>query len=235
MTNFESCSRAIQCQGQLLLLHPKGVIYWPEDHILFAADVHVGKEHRFGRAGIPIPGGISEATLVSLFSLAEEAGAKRLIILGDFMHSAPLSSESWLDELSRLLDSNANLAVEVVAGNHDKLSGQTIIDSRVTWHQTSLTIDPFVLKHEPYKDDNGFVLCGHVHPAWRLKQSRRASLKTPAFWFTKDYAVLPAFGHFTGGVVVDANLKEDSIYMIGENSVVKVPLDRTHPKRQTKA
>lgn len=235
MTNFESCSLNIECQGQSLLLHPKGVIYWPEKHILFAADVHVGKEHRFGRAGIPIPGGISEATLGSLFSLAEEASAKRLIILGDFMHSAPLSSESWLAELSRLLDANTHLAVEVVAGNHDKLSGQPTIDPRIEWHQTSLTINPFVLKHEPGQDNEGFVLCGHVHPAWRLKQSRRASLKTPAFWFTKDFAVLPAFGHFTGGVVVDANLEQDSIYMLGENSVVKVPLDRIHPKNRTRA
>lgn len=224
MDSFETSSLAIECQSQSLLLHPKGVIYWPEEKILFAADVHVGKEHRFGRAGIPIPGGISEATLNSLFSLATSAGATRLIILGDFMHSAPLSGESWLSELSRLMDLHAHIHVEIVAGNHDKVTGQTLVDSRIHWHQTYLSISPFVLQHEPDKNSEGFVLCGHLHPAWRLKQSRRASLKAPAFWFTKDFAVLPAFGHFTGGVVVDANLKEDSIYMTGEDCVINVPL-----------
>jgi len=226
MNVFETQSLKIRCQDQILLLHPKGAIFWPKEKIVFAADIHVGKEHRFGRAGIPIPGGISEATLVSLFTLAADSGANRMIILGDFMHSAPLAGESWLVALSNQLSAHSQLAVEIVAGNHDKLSGQALVDSRVIWHKKPLSITPFVLKHEPDPDPNGFVLAGHLHPAWRLKQSRRSSLKAPAFWFTDSYAVLPAFGHFTGGVVVNANAKTDSIYMIGEECVVKVPLLR---------
>lgn len=224
MNSFDTCALTIHSQGESLRLHPKGVIHWPERDVLFAADIHVGKEHRFGRAGIPIPGGISEATLASLFSLAMEADASRLIILGDFMHSSPRNEESWLNVLSQLLDKYSELSVEVVAGNHDTLRGQTHIDSRVCWHQESLLMSPFVLMHEPCKDTNGYVLSGHLHPAWRIKQSRRAGLKAPAFWFTKDFAVLPAFGHFTGGVVVNANPKEDSIYMTGEDCVINVPI-----------
>jgi len=202
------------------------MIYWPAQEIVFAADIHVGKEHCFGRAGIAIPGGISEATLDSLFTLAAGSGATRMIVLGDFMHSAPLASESWLGALSDQLDTHTNLTVEIVAGNHDKLVGQALVDPRILWHSKPLSIAPFVLKHEPDTDPNGFVLAGHLHPAWRLKQSRRSSLKAPAYWFTDSYAVLPAFGQFTGGVVVKANAKTDSIYMTGEECVVKVPLHR---------
>ncbi len=220
----------MQCQGETLLLHPQGVIYWPAQNILFAADIHVGKEHCFGRAGIAIPGGISEATLSSLFALALAAGSTRLMVLGDFMHSAPLPDESWLSSLSQLLDSYPAITLEIIVGNHDKPQGQTLIDDRVLWHQRALLIPPYILKHEPGFDERGFVLAGHLHPAWRLKKSRRTSLKAPAFWFTPTYAVLPAFGEFTGGVVVDAHSKTDSIYMIGQDCVVNIPLSKTTKK-----
>ena len=230
MNRFEQHCVSMQCQGETLLLHPQGVIYWPAQNILFAADVHVGKEHCFGRAGIPIPGGISEATLSSLFSLALTAGSTRLIVLGDFMHSAPLPDESWLSSLRQLLDTHPAITLEIVVGNHDKPQGQTFIDNRVLWHQRTLLIPPYVLKHEPGSDERGFVLAGHLHPAWRLKKNRRTSLKAPAFWFTSKYAVLPAFGEFTGGVVVDANSKTDSIYMIGQDCVVNIPLSKSAKK-----
>ena len=223
MSSFSAESLHINCQGETLLLHPERAIYWPAQRILFVADVHVGKEHRFGRAGVAIPGGISEDVLIKLFALCERASAKRLIVLGDFMHSTPMQGESWLTMLSQLLDKHPNFSMDIVAGNHDRASGQAMIDKRVTWHEEKLALPPFHLKHEPDDESLQFVLCGHLHPAWRISQSRRSSIKAPIFWFRKNYAVLPAFGDFTGGVVVDANESSDSIYMIGPNCVIKVP------------
>jgi len=234
MSSFRSESLPIDCQGEVLLLHPERAIFWPSKHTLFVADVHVGKEHRFGRAGVAIPGGISEDVLTKLFALCRRADAKRLIVLGDFMHSIPNCDESWLTMLSDLLDSHPHLSMDIVAGNHDRVAGQTMIDKRVTWHKEELHIAPFHLKHEPDDQSGRFVLCGHLHPAWRMSQSRRSGIRSPIFWFRENYAVLPAFGDFTGGVVVDANSQTDTIYMVGPDCVIKVPATKSKVFRRSR-
>ena len=223
MRSFSNESLEIECQGETLLLHPERALYWPAQETLFVADVHVGKEHRFGRAGIAIPGGISDTVLTKLFKLCERCSAKRLIVLGDFMHSVPMADESWLATLSQLLDKHAYLSVEIIAGNHDRLAGQLLTDPRIVWHAEELQLQPFLLRHEPQVLNNEFILAGHIHPAWRLSQSRRSTIKAPIFWFREHYAVLPAFGDFTGGVLVDAKQATDTIYMVGTDCVIQVP------------
>lgn len=213
--------------GENFLLHPERVMYWPAQQILFAADVHVGKEQVFARHGIAIPGGISESTLQQLFFLAKESCAKRLIVLGDFMHNIPTASESWLGELSLLLDQHPDLCVEVVAGNHDRKAGRLLTDKRLVWYSSSLTIAGLVLHHEPCEESQGYVLCGHLHPAYRLGSKRRAGVRAPVFWFREHYAVLPAFGEFTGGVIIEPDLHTDALYMTGPDCVMKVPVVNT--------
>ncbi len=214
------------------LLHAERVMYWPEKHILFAADVHVGKEHVFARQGIAIPSGISESTLRRLFALANSSGAQRLIVLGDFMHNIPTASESWLTELSQLLDQHPHIAVEVVAGNHDRESGRGVTDARLTWHAGSLLIDDLALHHEPCRDSRGYVLCGHLHPAWRLGNARRGGIRAPVFWFQEHCAILPAFGEFTGGMIIEPDADTDSLYMTGPDCVMKVPVGSGNTARK---
>lgn len=198
-------------------------MYWPSQKILFAADVHVGKEHVFARYGIAIPGGISESTLQRLFKLAHGSGAERLIVLGDFMHNVPYATESWLSELSNLMDQHPTLNIDVIAGNHDKKAGRKLTDARIKWHAYSLEIGGLVLHHEPCKDPRGYVLCGHLHPAYRIGNSRRSGVRAPVFWFREHCAVLPAFGEFTGGVIIRPEGKGDALYMTGPDCVIAIP------------
>jgi len=224
MTAFISNTLELICAEEILQLHCEHAVYWPAQKTLLVADVHVGKEHRFGRGGVPIPGGISEQTLDNLFTLCQLSGAERIIVLGDFMHSIPTVNESWLEHLSTLLNENTQLCFDIVAGNHDKPEGREMVDSRIHWHDSSLQAFPFVFKHEPEKDPSGYVLSGHLHPAWRISRSRRSGLKAPAFWFREHYAVLPAYGPFTGGMIVKPDRKKDSIYMAGSEAVINIPL-----------
>lgn len=198
-------------------------MYWPSQNILFAADVHAGKEHVFARHGIAIPGGISESVLQRLFKLTGESGAERIIVLGDFMHHIPHTSESWLSELSSLLDHHPALQVDVVAGNHDKEAGRKMTDARLTWHENPLQINDIVLHHEPCADPRGYVLCGHLHPTYRLGSNRRNTVRAPVFWFREHSAVLPAFGEFTGGVIIKPDAKKDALYMTGPECVIAIP------------
>jgi len=222
MSRFEQRSINIDCCGESLLLLPERAIFWPRLSTLFVADVHVGKEHVFGRSGIAIPGGISERTLNQLFAIVDQSCAQRLIVLGDFLHAMPRRSERWLSTLSANLDQRKSLSMMIVAGNHDKPAGRQLIDKRIAWRAESVVEPPFVLQHVPGSDPKGYVLAGHLHPVWRIGRARRSTLRAPAFWFSQTGAVLPAFSEFTGGQMIKPD-PEDQIYMTGPDCVIPVP------------
>lgn len=223
MQEFLNRCHCIQCCDEQLYLHHERAIYWPGQRSLLVADVHFGKEHVFGRAGIAIPGGISQLNLDRLSRLVEATGAERLFILGDFMHAAPTARECWLLSLSQFLDQHGELAVQVITGNHDHRAGRQLVDPRISWLSASLVISPFVLQHEPADDARGYLLSGHLHPAFRLRagaaRGRGESLRAPAFWFRKQHAVLPAFGDFTGGHAIKP-ASGDHIYLCGPDCVL---------------
>jgi len=154
--------------------------------------------------------------------LVDQSAAERLIVLGDFLHAIPLTSETWMTTLSQELDLRASLDMRIVAGNHDKEQGQSRIDARIQWSRDAVVDPPFVYQHEPKADPRGYVLAGHIHPAYRISQSKRSGIRAPVFHFTPDYAVLPAFGSFTGGHTVSPK-NGDALYRTGPDSVIQVP------------
>ncbi len=229
---FARASIACDCQGETLWLHPERCLYWPARRTLLVADIHFGKEHSFGRAGIAIPGGISEHDLRRLSALIDGSGAENLIILGDFMHAAPARNEPWLLALSHFLDDHSDLDIQIVAGNHDKPRARLRVDERIRWQAESLVQHPFVLQHHPASDKRGYVLCGHLHPVYRVSTGRLPGLRAPAFWFRDNHAVLPAFGGFTGGMAVSPE-SGDRLYVAGPECVVHVPWKpRTSARRR---
>ncbi len=211
----------IQCSGVSLWLHHERALYWPERQSLMVADVHLGKEHAFSRAGSAIPAGPSEADIARLSKLVHASHATRLLILGDLIHTKPNSDEAWLDHLSDFLNTHRQLSVEVVAGNHDKAAGRQLLDQRIVWHSKPLHEDQFVFQHEPGEDPRGHVFSGHIHPCYRLSVGRKESVRAPVFWFGKHCTVLPSFGQFTGGHSVSPD-KSDRLFMVGPDCVIPV-------------
>lgn len=226
--DFEQAATPCTCHGETLLLHPERCVYWPAGRTLLVADIHFGKEHSFGRAGIAIPGGVSEQDLDRLSALLQASGAEHLHILGDFLHAAPDAQESWLSALSAFLDRHAAIRISVVAGNHDRHGGQLRVDSRIVWHHKAQQLGPFVLQHHPGSDARGYVICGHLHPAYRVPAGHHRSLRAPAFWFRETYAVLPAFGSFTGGQAI-APTPADRLFVAGPDCVL--PVDTSAARR----
>jgi len=220
-TEFEKRCCEINCADETLLLHADRAVYWPAQHTLLVADVHLGKEYVFSRAGNAIPEGPSEADIHRLAQLVHACGANRLIVLGDLIHAQPSPTEHWLITLGEFLDQHQQLSVEVVAGNHDKPAGRDLLDTRIIWHTESLVEAAFVLQHKPAEDQRGHVLCGHIHPCFRLSAGRNDSVRAPVFWFGAKCSVLPAFGQFTGGHNVRP-AKSDRLYMIGPECVLPV-------------
>lgn len=214
---------AVDVAGERLELCPERAVHWPARRTVLVADVHLGKEHVFGRHGIPVPGGISERGLSRLAALVRATRAERLVVLGDLMHDAPVAGDTWPGALSAFLDEHAALRVELCAGNHDRTGAREALDPRLAWLDEPHVDGPFVLRHHPADDPRGYVLCGHVHPAWRLPRRTGAGLRVPAFWFRPGHAVLPAFGEFTGGHAVRAE-PGDRVWASGPDRIVPVPL-----------
>src|SRR4029450_11523383 len=88
--------------GERVRLHPERALHWPGGDALFVADVHLGKAASFRAGGVPLPRGSTQADLARLSSLLERTGARRLVVLGDFLRAragrvAPLdaSVQRW--------------------------------------------------------------------------------------------------------------------------------------------
>ena len=218
--DFSGASVELRCCDETLLLHPGRVLYWPARKTLFTADIHAGKEHAFARSGIPIPGGISEDTLDLLMQLVDSCGAERLVVLGDLLHTIPSAEESWQAHLYRLLESKAELDLQVIIGNHDSLKARHKIQLPLNWY-SDIVEPPFVFRHQPQPDERGYVLAGHIHPVWQLSAGKRNRITAPVFWFQEHIAVLPSFGLFTGGFRVRRQ-HNDRLFMVGKDCVIEV-------------
>jgi len=203
--------------GQAFRLLPDRAVYWPEENLLFVADVHLGKAETFQGAGIPIPQAIHDYDLARLSNLLQQTGARRLMILGDLFHGVAGLTEDLLRRFSEWIV-REGVAVTLVGGNHDRP-----VLSRLRSLPITVVAEPYVIRgvaftHESVGD--GPRWSGHKHPVLRLRGGPE-SLRLPCFWFHGDEAVLPAFGTFTGGQVIRRS-KNDRVFVVADNEVVEV-------------
>jgi DNA ligase-associated metallophosphoesterase len=211
------------CDETLLLLADRAVV-WPARRTLFLADLHLGKDEVFRRAGVAVPSGVVETDLGRLTRLIESHAVRRVVMLGDFVHARPRVTTTFVTEFRRWRDGNADVDVIVVAGNHDRHMAGHELSGMVEWCEREWIDGPFVGRHHPGADIRGYVLSGHIHPVIKLV-SGRERMRLPVFWFTAGHAVLPSFGTFTGGAEIDPST-DDRVYVIGEGSVVALPVRR---------
>ena len=192
----------IELAGEELLLHPDRAVIWPAQRTVFIADLHLGKDEIFRRAGIPIPPGTTQADLQRLGSMLTDHGLTRVVLLGDFLHG-PLQAPTHIALFSEWRATHAGAEFIVIAGNHDRSAMRGELP-QVQWEREGLRMGPFVCRHHPpMSKQEGFSLCGHVHPVVRLFGVGRERARVPILWIRSDHAVLPAFGSFTGGAEVD--------------------------------
>jgi DNA ligase-associated metallophosphoesterase len=209
-------------EGEELLLHPERAVIWPRSRTVIVADTHFGKTSHFGRHGIAVPAGADEADRARLGRLVAETAARRLVILGDFLHAPPSGPEadqlqSWIDTLGKIVD------IEVVAGNHDMGASPTRFRA-LRWREGAWVDPPFRFVHDADRADLSdtsrlFTLSGHVHPVVRLRSMRKSALRVPVFWQKAAGLILPSFGQFTGGFAVRP-ARGERVHAVGSSGVV---------------
>lgn len=214
-------SVATQIAGQEVTLLPDRAMLWPSERTLFVADIHLGKGSAFRAGSIPIPSGSTKGTLDRLCRMVREVDPARIVILGDLWHAKAGRTVQSEAEFLAWRQRHTDREVWLVEGNHDLKSGELPSDHNLGIVSPGERLGPFTLLHEPQEVAKGYGLAGHLHPAARLVGRGDQTITAPCFWIRPNYAVLPAFGEFTGCARVRPTT-DDKVFLSLANQVLEV-------------
>ena len=199
-------------RGQQLWLSADRCIYWEEQQSLILSDLHFGKTGHFRKAGIAVPQSVYREDLLRLLCQIQYFRPRRLLVVGDLFHSR---ENKELELFLKWRQDFPDLDIQLIAGNHDILHKDWYQRAAITVKPGVLTSGPFSFVHDIGEAAAGdtYYFSGHLHPGIRITGMGKQSLQFPCFYFGREYAILPAFGRFTGTVSIDA-APEDHVFAI---------------------
>lgn len=215
-------------------LLPAKALHWRDANTLIIADPHFGKAAAFRSAGIPVPTGTTLANLNRLDAALRATEAKRLIIVGDFLHARAGRTDQTMTLLEQWRRDHAQLDIVLVRGNHDLNAGDPPPEWNIKCVNEPWIDCDLVFCHEPRDHDDGTVIAGHVHPCVKLHDVDGSTHRAPCFLFRKKQILLPAFGSFTGGHPIRPR-KGDRVFVVGPEGVIEVCAARTIRSAQSSA
>ena len=195
-------TKKIQCANEILELTNQRAIYWEKEQSLILSDLHIGKSAHFQKSGIPIPSSILQQDLLRLQELIHHFNTTTLIIVGDLFHA---EYNTDLDEFKVWLQQFENLKIQLIKGNHDRLSNRIYEQFDIEVFGSSLQMKTLKFVHELTSiNKDYFTISGHTHPGVFIKGKAKQRIKLPCFQVTKNQLILPAFSLFTGLNTKDA-------------------------------
>jgi DNA ligase-associated metallophosphoesterase len=218
-------------RGQQLWLSPDRCVYWEEEQSLILSDLHFGKTGHFRKAGIAVPQSVYREDLLRLLCQIQYFGPRRLLVVGDLFHSR---ENKELALFLKWRDDFPDLGIHLIQGNHDILHDSWYAKAAIELSRETLRVGPFSFVHdiedvgtgsagsaedveagvgEVGRAGGAYYFSGHLHPGIRIRGMGKQSLQFPCFYFGSDYAVLPAFGRWTGTVSIDPAPK-DNVFAI---------------------
>lgn len=210
-------SMNIQIKNQTLTLLSERALFWQNEQVLVLGDLHIGKVMHFRKNGIQVPATIVHEELERFVQLVHATQPKLIIIVGDLFHHQ-LNSE-W-ELWTQMLKSIPKVPIRLVRGNHDVLPAY-IFKAQQIKVSTAYLSEPFVFTHEPLPNTQYYNITAHVHPAVMLGGKAQQRLRIPCFYFTPEYAILPAFGAFTGTFVIQP-AAADQVFGIANQSIIQL-------------
>lgn len=212
----------IEVAGARLALMAQRTALLVEERCLLVADAHIGKAASFRRLGVPVPRGTTTQTLQRLSEAIALSGARRVVFLGDLLHSAHAHAPATLQALAQWRGEHASLELLLVRGNHDDRAGDPPASLGVSAVDEPLGLGGLALCHHPQPRPGCYVLAGHQHPCVVLAGRAHQRLRLPCFRFGEQVGVLPAFGAFTGMHVLRP-LPGERVFVVGDGAVVAHP------------
>jgi len=211
------------CRNKKLWLTAERCIYWEDEQTLILSDLHFGKTGHFRKSGIPVPQSVYKKDLQRLFEQLQHFQPKQLVIVGDMFHSR---DNKELDLFKKWRSDFPDLHIHLIKGNHDILNDSWYKDAAVTVTEPSLFLNDFVFHHDLYSanekiQSDNYIFSGHLHPGIRINGNGRQSLSFPCFYFSSNFAVLPAFSAFTGLALINPQHGEN-VFAIVKNEVIQL-------------
>src|SRR5918995_3360609 len=108
----------IRVAGADVILHPSGAAFLSAEQTLLVADAHFGKAVSFRRLGVPVPSGTTSETLDGLSAAIAATKPRRVVFLGDFLHSRRSHAAGTMGALAAWRAEHADLELTLVRGNH---------------------------------------------------------------------------------------------------------------------
>ncbi len=212
-------------QKQTLWLSPARCIFWEEEKALILSDLHLGKSGYFRKFGIGVPQNIYKEDLQRLFAQIQFFKPSQLLIVGDMFHS---HANKEIDFFLKWRNDIPNIEFHLIKGNHDVLSNKFYEKANIKVTKKNLSVKNFCFTHDIEtsceEDDTQnivFTFSGHVHPGILMSGVGKQALRFPCFYFSKDYAILPAFSRFTGLSKIKPK-PDDKVFVLVENKIVKM-------------
>lgn len=203
-------------------LSPERCIFWEEEKALIVSDLHFGKTGHFRKSGIAVPQNVFKEDLQRLVAQVQYYKAAQLLVVGDMFHS---TANKEMDFFARWRNDIPHLHIQLIKGNHDILPQQWYESVSITVHHHQYQLHGFCFTHDIADSDcaesSNYYFTGHIHPGVVLSGIGRQHLRFPCFYFSPQFAILPAFSRFTGLASVRFR-KTDDVYAIVERSVMKL-------------
>ena len=215
-------SLQVDIRGNSWTLLSERALFWNERRWLIVADVHFGKAATFRALGVPVPHGTTSENLARLSRLIDRLKPSTIVFLGDLFHAREAHAPATVGMLCEWRERYAALELILVEGNHDRAAGAAPAALRIRAEREPWCLDDFAFRHYPNFVPSAHVFAGHLHPAVRLHGRADDSVRLPCFWLRDDMTVLPAFGSFTGGALIDRE-EGDRVVAVAEDRVVELP------------
>jgi uncharacterized protein len=214
----------VEVGGVWLQLLAGKAAWWPAERTLLIADAHIGKAVSFRKLGVPVPEATTGGNLDAIDALLALHDAKRIVFLGDLLHSRHAHDRGTLAAVASWREQRNELELVLVRGNHDDRAG----DPPPSW-VVHCVDEPFMLPaapqlalcHHPKPREGAYVLAGHLHPCTTVGRGIDR-LRLPCFHFGAGVGVLPAFGAFTGMHPIE-RMPEDRVFVVADNAVHELP------------
>jgi len=119
-----------------------------------------------------------------------------IISLGDSFHDKHAHQRLTSEHNGFLLELTRRYRFVWIAGNHDSEPTDCVGHHCLTYEMGKITFS-----HEPSVGNVDGEICGHLHPAAKLKR-HGISVRRFCFAFDHHRFILPAFGAYAGGLEI---------------------------------
>ncbi|MFS4437397.1 ligase-associated DNA damage response endonuclease PdeM [Paracoccaceae bacterium GXU_MW_L88] len=171
--------------GQSFFARPARTLWWPARRALVLADLHLGKSERMARrGGALLPPYETQDTLDRLEAELDATQPDEVFLLGDSFDD-DFARDALPDAVTARIEGlTRHGRWRWIAGNHD---GGAAIDE--------MSVDGIALRHIA---GQGPDISGHYHPKAIIARQR-----VPVFVVGRNHLIMPAFGTYTGGLLID--------------------------------